>query len=84
MGGQRSERRKWIHCFAGITSIIFVVALSEYDQVLFEDKNQVCFASRQWRCADVFGEVVIDVFTCPCRAQSNAHTRFIVYVVVES
>eukprot|EP00123_Amoebidium_parasiticum_P016781 comp23581_c2_seq1/m.39980 comp23581_c2_seq1/g.39980 ORF comp23581_c2_seq1/g.39980 comp23581_c2_seq1/m.39980 type:complete len:355 (-) comp23581_c2_seq1:179-1243(-) len=40
VGGQRSERRKWIHCFAGVTSIIFVVALSEYDQVLFEDKNQ--------------------------------------------
>lgn len=41
VGGQRSERRKWIHCFASVTSIIFIVALSEYDQVLFEDKNQV-------------------------------------------
>eukprot|EP00123_Amoebidium_parasiticum_P015240 comp22849_c1_seq1/m.36020 comp22849_c1_seq1/g.36020 ORF comp22849_c1_seq1/g.36020 comp22849_c1_seq1/m.36020 type:complete len:356 (-) comp22849_c1_seq1:288-1355(-) len=40
VGGQRSERRKWIHCFASVTSIIFIVALSEYDQVLFEDKNQ--------------------------------------------
>jgi guanine nucleotide-binding protein subunit alpha len=41
VGGQRSERRKWIHCFGDVTSIIFVVSLSEYDQVLFEDKNQV-------------------------------------------
>ena len=33
VGGQRSERRKWIHCFENVTSIIFLVALSEYDQV---------------------------------------------------
>lgn len=38
-GGQRSERSKWIHCFDGITLVLFVVALSEYDQKLFEDKN---------------------------------------------
>lgn len=40
VGGQRSERRKWIHCFSGVTSIIFIVALSEYDQTLYEDRNQ--------------------------------------------
>ncbi|KAJ1919256.1 Guanine nucleotide-binding protein alpha-2 subunit [Mycoemilia scoparia] len=37
VGGQRSERKKWIHCFEGVTSIIFCVALSEYDQVLLEE-----------------------------------------------
>ncbi|SCU99936.1 LAMI_0G01816g1_1 [Lachancea mirantina] len=36
-GGQRSERRKWIHCFQGITAVLFVLAVSEYDQMLFED-----------------------------------------------
>lgn len=41
VGGQRSERKKWIHCFEAVTSIIFCVALSEYDQVLLEEKNQV-------------------------------------------
>uniref|UniRef100_A0A4W5Q6F2 Guanine nucleotide binding protein (G protein), alpha 14 n=1 Tax=Hucho hucho TaxID=62062 RepID=A0A4W5Q6F2_9TELE len=39
VGGQRSERRKWIHCFERVTSIIFLVALSEYDQVLYESAN---------------------------------------------
>jgi guanine nucleotide-binding protein G(o) subunit alpha len=33
VGGQRSERKKWIHCFEDVTAIIFIVALSEYDQV---------------------------------------------------
>ena len=42
VGGQRSERRKWIHCFENVTSIIFLVALSEYDQVLAECDNEVC------------------------------------------
>lgn len=38
-GGQRSERRKWINCFEGITSVLFVLAVSEYDQMLFEDER---------------------------------------------
>lgn len=43
VGGQRAERRKWINCFDNVTSVIFVAAISEYDQVLFEDpsKNRV-------------------------------------------
>jgi hypothetical protein len=41
VGGQRSERRKWIHCFDAVSSIIFCVALSEYDQVLLEETKQV-------------------------------------------
>jgi guanine nucleotide-binding protein G(i) subunit alpha len=40
VGGQRSERKKWIHCFEAVTSIIFCVALSEYDQVLLEESKQ--------------------------------------------
>ena len=43
VGGQRSERRKWIHCFENVTSIMFLVALSEYDQVLVESDNEVCY-----------------------------------------
>lgn len=42
VGGQRSERKKWIHCFEGVTAIIFCVALSEYDLVLAEDDEMVC------------------------------------------
>lgn len=38
-GGQRLERKKWIHCFDNITAILFVVAISEYDQTLFEDER---------------------------------------------
>ena len=43
VGGQRSERRKWIHFFDHVDSIIFVAAMSEFNQVLAEDtsKNRV-------------------------------------------
>eukprot|EP01103_Thecamoeba_quadrilineata_P000791 TRINITY_DN10697_c0_g1_i1.p1 TRINITY_DN10697_c0_g1~~TRINITY_DN10697_c0_g1_i1.p1 ORF type:complete len:352 (+),score=87.69 TRINITY_DN10697_c0_g1_i1:78-1133(+) len=37
VGGQRSERRKWIHCFNDVNAIFFIVALNEYDQKLRED-----------------------------------------------
>lgn len=40
VGGQRNERKKWIHCFEGVTAVIFIAALSEYDQQLFEDVSQ--------------------------------------------
>ena len=43
VGGQRSERRKWIHCFENVTSIMFLAALSEYDQYLFESTKEVKF-----------------------------------------
>jgi len=37
VGGQRNERTKWIHCFEGADGVIFVCALSGYDQKIFED-----------------------------------------------
>ena len=41
VGGQRSERKKWIHCFEGVQTLLFMVALSGYDQCLVEDQNAV-------------------------------------------
>lgn len=41
VGGQKSERRKWIHCFQDVTSILFLVSLSGYDQCLVEDRDAV-------------------------------------------
>lgn len=39
VGGQRSERRKWIHCFDDVKAIVFLSGLSGYNQVLFEDSS---------------------------------------------
>lgn len=39
VGGQRSERKKWIHCFQDVTAIIFCVGMSAYDQLLAEDEE---------------------------------------------
>lgn len=48
VGGQRSERKKWIHCFEGVTAIIFCVALSDYDLVLAEDEEMVRSGEGRW------------------------------------
>ncbi|XP_028556626.1 guanine nucleotide-binding protein alpha-2 subunit isoform X1 [Dendrobium catenatum] len=40
VGGQRNERRKWIHLFEGVTAVIFCAAISEYDQTLYEDETK--------------------------------------------
>ncbi|KAH8421232.1 hypothetical protein KR009_006125 [Drosophila setifemur] len=40
VGGQRTQRQKWTKCFdTSVTSIIFVVSSSEFDQVLAEDRK---------------------------------------------
>jgi hypothetical protein len=40
VGGQKNERKKWIHCFDNVHAVMFVAALSEYDQALFEDETE--------------------------------------------
>ena len=39
VGGQRTERKKWIHCFDDVLLVMFLAAISEYDQVLEEDEK---------------------------------------------
>eukprot|EP01080_Neovahlkampfia_damariscottae_P006387 gene6387-10394_t len=39
VGGQRNERKKWIHCFDNVTAVIFVTAMSEYDLKCYEDDS---------------------------------------------
>ena len=35
VGGQRNERKKWIHAFEDVTAVIFVAALSCYNAVMY-------------------------------------------------
>lgn len=59
VGGQKSERRKWIHCFQDVTSILFLVSLSGYDQCLVEDRDAV----GALYCRDLSGFVLIRLST---------------------
>jgi len=53
VGGQRNERKKWIHCFEGVTAVLFVAAISEYDQVLYEDDR----TNRMVEALNLFEEI---------------------------
>jgi len=53
VGGQRNERKKWIHCFENVTAVLFVAAISEYDQVLYEDEN----TNRMMEALNLFEEI---------------------------
>ncbi|KAF2452936.1 G-protein alpha subunit [Lineolata rhizophorae] len=39
VGGQRSERKKWIHVFDNVHVVLFLVAISGYDHALVEDRS---------------------------------------------
>jgi len=53
VGGQRNERKKWIHCFESVTAVLFVGVLSEYDLVLYEDENM----NRMEETLNLFDEI---------------------------
>lgn len=58
VGGQRNERKKWIHCFEGVTAVIFVAAISEYDQKLFEDAS----TNRMVEALELFEDICNNAF----------------------
>lgn len=63
VGGQRSERRKWIHCFHDVTALIYVAACSEFDQRCYEDET----SNRMEESLQVWSAVVnYEVFGPKC------------------
>jgi len=54
VGGQRSERRKWIHCFEKVTAVLFVAAISAFDQTLFEDETTNRMVEALTLCKEIF------------------------------
>ena len=54
VGGQRNERRKWIHSFDNVSAVLFLVNLAGYDAVLFEDASQ----NRLEECLNLFQQTI--------------------------
>ena len=56
VGGQTNERRKWINCFQNVHAIIFLVAISEFDQTMWEDPS----CNRMTDSIKLFAQIVND------------------------
>lgn len=54
VGGFRTERRKWIPLYEDVTAVVYVSAISEYDELLFEDPDM----NRMQESLDLFDIVV--------------------------
>lgn len=68
VGGQRSERKKWMHVFQDVTAVIFCVALSEYDLKLEEDNE----TNRMMESINLFGQI--------CNSKWFAATSMILFL----
>jgi len=68
VGGQRNERKKWIHCFERVTAVIFVASLSSYNEVLLEDET-----------VTVMNEE-INLFESICNSRWFTDTAFILFL----
>lgn len=58
VGGQRTERRKWIHVFQDVTAVMFIISLSDYNQTLYEDET----TNRMQESEKLFSEMLNNVF----------------------
>jgi len=68
VGGQRNERRKWMHQFQDVTAVLFVVALSEYNLKLYEDGT----TNRMFESLKLFKEM--------CNNQWFVNTAMIIFL----
>jgi len=68
VGGQRSERKKWIHCFEDVTAVLFCVGMSEFDQVLYEDGT----TNRMHEALKLFHEI--------CQSKWFTYTAIILFL----
>ena len=75
VGGQRSERKKWIHCFDNVTSVLFIVSIAEYDQVLEEDRT----TNRMIESMELFDDIANNQFfkMTPFMIFFNKHDLFL-------
>ena len=58
VAGQVGMRRKWMHLFEGVTAVIFMAGVSEFDQVLREDNR----TNRLEDSLQLFGQMVSNEF----------------------
>eukprot|EP01080_Neovahlkampfia_damariscottae_P012064 gene12064-5558_t len=56
VGGQRNERRKWIHAFDSVNLIIFMTSLTEYNEYLEENRS----VNRLVDSLDLFSDIIND------------------------
>lgn len=68
VGGQRNERRKWIHCFDSVQAVLFVASLNDYDLTLFEDG----VTNRMHEALNLFSEI--------CNSRFFAETAMILFL----
>ncbi|XP_004066212.3 guanine nucleotide-binding protein G(o) subunit alpha [Oryzias latipes] len=60
VGGQRTERRKWMGCFEDVRVVLFVVSLSGYDMTLLEDPH----TNRLQESMNLFSSICNSLFFC--------------------
>jgi len=68
VGGQKSERKKWIHCFENVTAVIFVASMSCYDERMFEDQEKNSMTDQ------------LELFDKICNEQWFAKTSMILFL----
>jgi len=68
VAGQRSERRKWMHCFSDARAVVVIVGINEYDQVLAEQHE----VNRMHEALKLFGDI--------CNSKWFEHTTMILFL----
>ncbi|EDO47693.1 predicted protein [Nematostella vectensis] len=68
VGGQKNQRKKWIHFFDGVTAVVFFASLSSYDEQLEEEED----TNAMLDSLDLFEEIT--------HCEFLANTQFILFL----
>eukprot|EP00124_Ichthyophonus_hoferi_P000093 Ihof_evm13s3 gene=Ihof_evmTU13s3 len=68
VGGQRSERKKWIHCFENVDAIVFCAPLGDYDMPIDNDRTM----NRLYEALKMFDSI--------CNSKWFLHTSIILFL----
>ncbi|WKY10035.1 hypothetical protein Q1695_002412 [Nippostrongylus brasiliensis] len=60
VGGQKAQRRKWIHIFDDVHAVLFITSLSDYNQTLAEDK----MTNRMMDAIELFDQICNNEWFC--------------------
>ncbi|CAI5442672.1 unnamed protein product [Caenorhabditis angaria] len=73
VGGQRSEQRKWIHCFDNVNGVLFITAISGYNMFVPDDDDPRKLTNRLRYSMELFKRIA----NHPCFGKKTAIILFL-------
>ncbi len=83
VGGQKSERRKWLHVFDNVALVLFIVALAPFDRTDPEEDDKVCLDGLYYLFIYLFQNrlvVSLEIYSSIIQTSHFIHSTIILFL----